>query len=410
FKGDEEPEAADAQRLRELGREAYREITEKPNYDFWRRQGTMATIEWCQENSTLPTYNFREGVFDEADGISGSTMERMVVKQRGCPHCNMICGNIIEDAEGAESELDYENVAMLGSNIGIGDLRKVAVLNRMCDELGLDTISTGSAIGFAMEAAERGLLDIDITWGDYEGAKRLLEDIAYRRGEIGELLSLGVREAAERIGDGAPDFAIHVKGLECSAYDCHLCPGMALSFGTSPIGAHHKDAWVISWEISSGRRAEYIPEKADKVIEFQRIRGGMFECLVTCRLPWIELGFELDWYPRFLEAATGVSMSLDELLTLGDRVYALIRAFWVREYGGEWSRRMDYPPRRWFEEPLTKGPLKGAHLELEGYDRLLQAYYDKRGWDERGIPTRETFRRLGLESEARELERFVELH
>jgi len=136
----------------------------------------------------------------------------------------------------------------------------------------------------------------------------------------------------------------------------------------------------------------------------------MFECLVTCRLPWIELGFELDWYPRFLEAATGVSMSLEELFTLGDRVYALIRAFWVREYGGHWSRRMDYPPRRWFEEPLTKGPLKGAHLEVEGYDKLLQAYYDKRGWDERGIPTRETFRRLGLESEARELERFVELH
>ncbi|RJS87130.1 aldehyde ferredoxin oxidoreductase, partial [Candidatus Bathyarchaeota archaeon] len=410
FKGGKEPEAADPGRLRELGREAYRAIKEKPNYEFWRRQGTMATIEWCQENSTLPTYNFREGVFEEADGISGTTMEKMVVKQRGCPHCNMICGNIIEDAEGVESELDYENVAMLGSNIGIGDLRKVAVLNRMCDELGLDTISTGSAIGFAMEAAEKGLLDIDITWGDYEGAKGLIEDIAYRRGEIGELLSLGVREAAERIGDGAPDFAIHVKGLECSAYDCHLCPGMALSFGTSPIGAHHKDAWVISWEISSGRRAEYIPEKADKVIEFQRIRGGMFECLVTCRLPWIELGFELDWYPRFLEAATGVSMSLEELLTLGDRVYALIRAFWVREYGGRWSRRMDYPPRRWFEEPLTRGPLKGAHLDYDGYDRLLQAYYDKRGWDERGIPTRETFKRLGLEAEARELEGFVELH
>ena len=158
------------------------------------------------------------------------------------------------------------------------------------------------------------------------------------------------------------------------------------------------------------KRQEYIPEKADKVIEFQRIRGGMFECLVTCRLPWIELGFELDWYPRFLEAATGVSMSLEELLALGDRVYALIRAFWVREYGGRWSRRMDYPPRRWFEEPLTRGPLKGSHLDYDGYDRLLQAYYDKRGWDERGIPTKETFKRLGLEAEARELERFVELH
>jgi aldehyde:ferredoxin oxidoreductase len=409
LKGSRELEAADPSGLRELGREAYRVITEKENYDFWRRQGTMATIEWCQENSTLPTYNFKEGVFDEADAISGSTMEKMVVKQRGCPQCNMICGNIIEDCENLESELDYENVAMLGADIGLGDLKRVAVLNRMCDELGLDTISTGNVLGFAIEAAEKGLLDIDITWGDFDGARRLMEDITYRRGEVGELLSLGVREAAERLGGAAPDFAIHVKGLECSAYDCHLCPGMALSFGTSPIGAHHKDAWVISWEIASGRRADYIPEKADKVIEFQRIRGGMFECLVTCRFPWIELGFELDWYPRFFKAATGVSLSLEEMFTLGDRVYALIRAFWVREYGGHWGREMDYPPRRWFDEPLTKGSLKGAHLEREGYDRLLQTYYNKRGWDDRGIPTKETFKRLGLESEAQELESLIEL-
>jgi aldehyde:ferredoxin oxidoreductase len=409
LKGSRELEAADPSGLRELGREAYRVITEKENYDFWRRQGTMATIEWCQENSTLPTYNFKEGVFDEADAISGSTMEKMVVKQRGCPQCNMICGNIIEDCENLESELDYENVAMLGADIGLGDLKRVAVLNRMCDELGLDTISTGNVLGFAIEAAEKGVLDIDITWGDFEGARRLMEDITYRRGEVGELLSLGVREAAERLGGAAPDFAIHVKGLECSAYDCHLCPGMALSFGTSPIGAHHKDAWVISWEIASGRRADYIPEKADKVIEFQRIRGGMFECLVTCRFPWIELGFELDWYPRFFKAATGVSLSLEEMFTLGDRVYALIRAFWVREYGGHWGREMDYPPRRWFDEPLTKGSLKGAHLEREGYDRLLQTYYNKRGWDDRGIPTKETFKRLGLESEAQELESLIEL-
>lgn len=409
LRGSSGPEAANPNRLKELGREAYSVILEKENYDFWRRQGTMATIEWCQENSTLPTYNFKEGIFDEADAISGTTMEQMVIKQRGCPHCNMICGNIIEDCESLESELDYENVAMLGADIGLGDLREVAVLNRMCDELGLDTISTGNVLGFAMEAAERGLLEVDATWGDFEGVKRLIEDIAYGRGDVGRLLSLGVREAAERLGDGAPDFAIHVKGLECSAYDCHLCPGMALSFGTSPIGAHHKDAWVISWEIASGRRADYMPAKAEKVIEFQRIRGGMFESLVTCRFPWIELGFELDWYPRFLEAATGISMSLEEIFAIGDRIYALIRAFWVREYEGLWGREMDYPPRRWFDEPLTKGPLKGAHLEIEGYDQLLQAYYDMRGWDGRGIPTKETLRRLGLAGEAEELERLVEL-
>ena len=408
IRGTKELPTHDPEKLKELGKLGFDIIPKKDNYKWWKRQGTMATVEWCQEAGTLPTHNFREGVFDYAACIDGNTMEAMTVKQRGCPNCNMICGNIIIDTEGRESELDYENVTMLGSNIGIKDLKQVGTLNRMCDELGLDTIGAGSVIGFAMEAAEKGLIDLDITWGDFEGSKKLLKDLAYMRG-IGATLGLGTKAAAEKIGGGSGDFAIQGKGLECSAYDCHLCPGMALSFGTSPIGAHHKDAWVISWEISTGRRAFYDPEKADKVIEFQRIRGGMFECLVTCRFPWIELGFELDHYPGYFEAATGVEMSLDDFWTLGDRVYALIRAFWVREFDGKWDRTMDYPPKRWFDEPLTKGVLKGEHLDREKYDGLLQAYYDKRGWDDRGIPTKETFEKLGLAEEAAELAKFIYL-
>jgi aldehyde:ferredoxin oxidoreductase len=409
IRGTGELRAADPEGLRELGRDGYQAIQNKENYEFWKRQGTMQTLEWCQENSTLPTYNFREGIFDHADSISGTSMEEMVTNQRGCPNCNMICGNIIQDSEGRESELDYENVAMLGSNIGLGDLRNVATLNRMCDEYGLDTINAGNVIAFAIEAAEKKLLDLDIEWGDFKNARDLLTDIAKRRGS-GDLLSQGVKKAAEKIGGDAGDFAIHVKGLECSAYDCHLCPGMALSYGTSPIGAHHKDAWVISWEVATGRRAEYGPEKADKVIEFQRIRGGMFEGLVTCRFPWIELGFELDWYPRYFEAVTGVKTSMEDFNTLGDRIYSLIRAFWAREFGSSWSRQMDYPPKRWFDEPTTKGPLKGSHLDRDKYDTLLQAYYDKRGWDDRGIPKKTTMERLQLDVEATQLERYVKLN
>jgi len=408
FIGTKDVEVADKEALKRLGAEAYRDVLGKENYRFWKRQGTMATIEWCQQNSTLPTYNFREGVFDEADAISGTTMEKVTVKNRGCPQCNMTCGNVVKDFEGGEAELDYENVAMLGSNIGLGDLKKVATLNRMADELGLDTISLGSVIAFAMECSEKHILDLDLSWGDFEGAKRLTEDIAYRQG-VGDLLSNGVKIAAEKTSRGALQWAMQVKGLECSAYDCHLCPGMALSFATSPIGAHHKDAWIISWEISSGMRQEYNEAKADKVIEFQRIRGGMFESLVTCRFPWIELGFDLNWYPRFFYAATGVKLSLDEIFTLADRLYALMRAFWVREYNGEWGRVMDFPPPRWFDEPTTKGPLKGSILEREKYDVLLHVYYDKRGWDRRGIPTKSTMIRLGLRKEAEELEKFTEL-
>jgi len=400
--------AHNPERLSELGRKGFQVITGKDNYKFWKRQGTMATVEWCQEAGTLPTHNFREGVFDYAPDIDGNTMAAMTIKQRGCHNCNMNCGNVITDTEGRESELDYENVVMLGSNIGIGDLRQVGTLNRMCDELGLDTIGAGSCIGFAMEASERGLIKEDIAWGDFEASKNLLTDMAYMRG-LGATLGLGTRKAAEVIGGGAPSFAMHVKGLECSAYDCHLCPGMSLSFGTSPIGAHHKDAWVISWEISTGRREHYDEDKADKVIEFQRIRGGMFESLVTCRFPWIELGYELDYYPEFIEAATGVTMNLDDLWALGDRIYALIRAFWVRERGGAWGREMDYPPARWFDEPLTRGALKGQHLDRERYDGLLQVYYDRRGWDRRGIPTRATLEGLGLAAEAARLAEHVEL-
>lgn len=408
FHGTRKIPVADEKKLKALAKDAYRAVLDTDNYDFWKRQGTLGVLEWCQENSTLPTHNFKEGVFEYADAISGAAMEKLKISQRGCPNCNMTCGNVIEDSEGRKSELDYENVAMLGSNIGVGDLKKVATLNRMADELGLDAISLGSSIAFAMEASEKGLIEHNITWGDYEGAKALTEDIAYRRG-IGNLFSGGVKRVAEKIGGGSLKWAMQVKGLEISAYDCHLCPGMALSFGTSPIGAHHKDAWVISWEVSTGMREEYNEAKADKVIEFQRIRGGMFESLVACRLPWIELGFDLGWYPKFVHAATGVKTSLDELFTAGDRFYSLMRAFWAREFGAGWSRLMDYPPARWFDEPTTKGPLKGSVLNRDKYDRLLQVYYDKRGWDSRGLPTRKTMQRLDLGEEAKELGNYVKL-
>ena len=406
--GEGDLKLADEVSLKKLGAEGFRDISTKSNYGFWKSQGTMATVEWCQENSTLPTHNFREGVFDGASGLSGATMAGMKTKNRGCPNCNMTCGNVIEDFQGREAELDYENVAMLGSDIGVGDLRKVAALNRMADELGIDTISLGSCIAFAMECSENRLVDQPLEWGDYDAAKQLTLDIAGRRG-LGSALAEGVKRAADLIGGSSRRWAIHIKGLECSAYDCHMCPGMALSFATSPIGAHHKDAWIISWEVSSGKRPEYGEAKVEKVIEFQRIRGGMFESLVTCRFPWIELGFDLEWYPRFFEAATGVRMSLQDFYVAGDRTYSLMRAFWAREFGGNWGRRMDTPPVRWFNEPTTKGPLKGSVLDRARFDDMLLTYYKRRGWDTRGIPTRGTMEQLGLREESSELEKYVRL-
>ncbi|MGD8505679.1 MAG: aldehyde ferredoxin oxidoreductase family protein [Candidatus Bathyarchaeota archaeon] len=399
--------AADPDQLKAIGSETYREVLKKPNYDFWKRQGTMLAVEWSQENSVLPTQNFKEGVFENAADIGGFAMEKIKFLNRGCPNCNMTCGNVVKDLTDQPSELDYENVAMLGSNIGLGDLKKVATLNRLADEYGIDTISLGSTIAFAMEASEKKLIDYKIGWGNYEEAKTLAQYIAHKQGP-GLLLSEGVRKAAAKIGGNAQKWAMQIKGLEISAYDCHAAPAMALAYGTATTGAHHKDAWVISWETEYGRDS-YDEAKVAKVIELQRLRGGMFECLTTCRLPWVEVGFELEWYPRYLKAATGLSLNMPEINTIADRIYALIRAFWAREHASQWSKEMDIPPARWFEEPLTKGNLKGAKLDREKYEAMLQLYYQKRGWDSRGIPTEETLTKLGLQDIAAELSKHIRL-
>ncbi len=395
--------AAKTEELREQGMAGYREILTKPGYDFWKRQGTLSTIEWSNEFSCLPTKNYSEGVFDYAEKIGGFAAEAIKISNRGCPNCNMTCGNVVKDAEGNPSELDYENVALLGSNIGLSDMGQVASLNRLADELSLDTISLGCALGFAMEASEKGLIKEQIRWGDYAKARALTEDIAYRRG-LGETLAEGVKVAAVKIGGDSTDWAMHVKGLEISGYDCHAAPAMALAYGTCSIGAHHKEAWVIGWETQHDRQG-YGEEKAAKVIEYQHSRG-LFELMGVCRFPWVEFGFEKEWYPKYINLATGQNYTWEHLTKIAERVCNLIRAYWVRENKGIWSSQLDTPPQRWFKHELSQGPLKGTKLDRTKYDAMLQAYYAKRGWDESGIPKKETLERLGLSDVAKQFESF----
>ncbi|MEM1889654.1 MAG: aldehyde ferredoxin oxidoreductase family protein [Pyrobaculum sp.] len=403
-KGRGEIPIADRQTYQKLAVESVKEGSSSPSYNFWMRQGTTATVEWAQEASVLPTYNFTEGQFEEFSKIGGAVVEALETDLKSCPLCFMACGHWVPSESGTV-EVDYENLAMLGSNLGIGDITKVGELNKIADAMGMDTISLGNVLGYVMEASERGLgerLGFVLEWGDYESAKQLAYDIAYRRG-LGDVLADGVKKVAEVIG--GQDFAMHVKGLEVSAYDCHAAPAMALAFATSPIGAHHKDAWVIAWEVKTDRLG-YGREKAEKVVELQRVRGGWFETFVGCRFPWVEVGLSLEWYVKLFKAATGLDVGLEYFNEVGDRIYTLIRAFWIREYRG-WSREMDMPPKKWFKQPLTVGPLKGARLDYDGYNKLLDYYYEIRGWSREGVPTRETFERLGLGDVAAQLENYI---
>ncbi|HSB07846.1 MAG TPA: aldehyde ferredoxin oxidoreductase family protein, partial [Thermodesulfobacteriota bacterium] len=390
----------DDARLKELGKKGYDEIKGKENYEFWMKQGTMQAFEWCNENGCLPTYNFREGVFEFSKEMDGYALEKLHVARKGCPMCNMQCGHVIKDTGDQQAELDYENIGMLGPNIGIKSLPQAGQLNRMADEWGLDTISLGSCIGFLMEASEKRLIPEKISWGDFEACQRLVVEIGKGEG-LGKIVMKGVKAASETIGKGSQKWAIHVKGLEASAYNCHGCPGMALSFGTSPIGAHHKDAWVIAWEISTDRFS-YNKAKVEKLIEFQRIRGGFFESATVCRLPWVEVSFGIHWYPQYLEAITGESRSWEDLHKMGDRLYNLMRAFWIREVP-QFGRKWDYPPDRWFEEPQSQGKMKGVKVDREKYEQMLSWYYELRGWDQNGIPRKETLESFGLKEVAKEI-------
>jgi len=400
---------ADSDGLKKIGLEGLKGIRELDKKVGWSKQGSPEILAWCNEVAALPVRNMRKTSSQDAWKIDGERLQAARVATYGCPNCSMHCGHAILDKEGHISELDYENVGMLGSNLEIFDRAQVASLNYLCDDYGIDTISAGAVLAFYADAIEQGLIQGDFKFGQAEKAKELLRKIAYREQE-GDLMAQGTKKMAEKIGQGSMDFAMQVKGLEISAYNCKFIPGMALGFGTCSIGAHHKEAWIITFEIKESSRGSYGRDKAQKVIELQRIRGGLFEVLGVCRYPWIEIGWGIEHYPKYFNKATGLNWELKDFDRLADRIYALIRAFWVREMP-DWNREYDVIPRIWFDPKNadTEGPIAGKFLEYDKYIQLLDHYYDIRGWDKKGIPKKQTMKELDLEKEAAELEDYVSL-
>ncbi len=408
-KGTKEIPVADPEAVKEIGKNDLKKINQIDKETGWTKQGTTSVLAWCNEVAALPVRNMRKTSHKDAWKIDGERLAAACVKVYGCPNCTMHCGLTILDKEGHEAEMDYENIGLLGSNLEIFDLAQVGSLNYLCDDFGIDTISAGAVLAFYADAIDQGAIEGDFRFGDAEKAKELLKLTANRKG-IGDFLADGTMRMAQKIGKGSDAYAMHVKGMEISAYNCKFVPGMALAFGTSSIGAHHKESWIISFELNESSRESYGREKAQKVIELQRIRGGLFEFLVGCRFPWIELGWDLSNYALYFNKITGLDWTLDDFWTVSDRIYAMIRAFFVREFP-DWDRTRDYPPKIWFDPSNAdkEGIIAGKVLEYDKYDQLLDHFYDIRGWDKRGIPKMETAKLLGLNKEFEELSEYVTL-
>ncbi|MBS7248027.1 MAG: aldehyde ferredoxin oxidoreductase family protein [Candidatus Jordarchaeales archaeon] len=399
FDGDAEVPVADREGLLRLLEEAKERIIENRElFGQFSRYGTMMTLDWAQDVACLPTRNFAESVFEGAEGISASTVEMKVMRgKRGCFACPIACRTISEvKLNGETFYLDgpeYETMALLGSNLGVSNVDDLVAAHYLCDHYGMDAISAGVVVGFAIECAQRGLLTLDglkPEWGNRDTILSLLERIAYRRG-IGGILAEGVRRAAEIIGGGCENYAMHVKGLEQSGYETRAAPGMSLAYGTCDVGAHHNRSTIIGWE-SRNDRLGTGREKVEVQILLQHQRS-LFDALGVCRFPWCETKLPFEYYVGFYVAATGINLSEKEILKASERIFNLTRMISVRRGV---SRKDDYPPKRVFNEPLPSGPFKGVKLDAESYERMLDTYYELRGWSRDGIPTREKLEELGI--------------
>jgi aldehyde:ferredoxin oxidoreductase len=393
---------ADVAAYRKAGMALYKACKDAEGLAEWSRYGTTVVTSWCDDVGALPTRNFSAGSFEQIDKINGQAMRKeIVITDKGCFGCPSPCGKYSNmkryntQVEGPE----YETIGLFGSNLGLGDIQDVAEANRLADDLGIDTISAGGCIGWAMECYEKGILTkadtdgLELKFGNAQAVFALIKKIAYREGKIGELLAQGVKRASRQVGQGSEKFAIEVKGMEQSAYATHNATAMLTAYMTCDVGAHHNRSWAITYDLQVGRD-KVVPEKVARVIWLQNFRP-MFDVMGGCRLQWVELGIDRNLYEPLLEAITGVKRSWADLEAVGDRIWNLTRLYWAREIDG-FDRKWDLPAPRFYTEPPKTGATAGQITKFEDVQTLLDMYYEQRGWDANGLPTPQKLDSLNL--------------
>jgi len=366
-----------------------------------RKYGTPYWVKPINDWGFIPTRNYQEGYFEQGDAINAETMRERIVNGSGaCWNCVIACWNKSSIKSGSHKGVslvgpEYETLALMGSNLGVSSVEDVAYLNERCNELGMDTISLGGVLGFAIEAYEKGAISkdgmdgIDIGWGKTEEIGRLIDDIAHRRSSAGNVLAEGVRLAAETLGKNSEEYAVHVKGLEIPGYDPRGAFGMGLAYATSDRGGCHQRAWTVRAEIMDHDFDRFSFKKKAKLVKEVQDERAAFFSLVLCDFAPISERDCVDMW----NLATGFDHTVDSYLLAGERIWNLIRLFNLRE---GLDPTEDTLPPRFFNDPFTKGPAKGIVLSEEGFQQSLKEYYYLRGWDAKGIPTEKKLKELGL--------------
>ena len=389
---------ADARAYRDASIESYGLLKANPvTGEGLGALGTAVLVNVMNQNGALPTRNAQSGTFEGAEAISGEKLAETYLKRnKSCMGCIIGCGRVsrLADARysGAGEGPEYETLWALGAACGISDLAAVTKANYLCNEYGMDTITAGSTVGCAMELFEKGLVGekevgMPLNFGDGDAMVKLIELTGKGEG-FGKKLGLGSYRLAESYG--APELSMSVKKLEFPAYDARGVQGMGLEYATSNRGACHVRGYLISPEILG------LPEKLDpqategkatwlKIFQdFTAVVDSAGVCLFTT------FGIGVPQFTKFCNAANGTTMTDEQLLEAGDRIYNLERLFNLK---AGIDPAQDTLPKRMLSEPLPDGPMKG---EVSKLPQMLPDYYEVRGWSTKGIPTKAKLQSLNL--------------
>jgi aldehyde:ferredoxin oxidoreductase len=401
---------AQPRRFLTLVKRVHERIKRDPSF---HELGTLRDVMGHSTMAVIPTFNAQRASFDASHKITGPKhRDRIWLRHTACMGCVTACskagalrrgpyqGTVVENVE-------YENLALMGTNLGIDHLEGLAYACHLCDLYGLDTMSAGGVIGFAMEAAQRGDLaggqlgGLDLRFGAYKSVHRLLGMIARREG-LGDLLAEGVKRAAKRLGHETYKYALHTKGLEMAGYDPRGLPGQGLGYMTGDKGGEHVQGYMPDFEYRGypwrGTTLERfgLEGKAEVVIRLQNYQVGT-NTLVKC--DFVKRYDEDGGSPTpadfadLLSVTTGVSYTPQDIELVGERVWNLVRLYNLREGMG---RADDVLPYRIREEELPDPPVRGRKLSQNDQDRMLDEYYQLRGWDANGVPTVAKLAELGL--------------
>jgi aldehyde:ferredoxin oxidoreductase len=357
--------------------------------NYWvHEEGTPILVGVTDGGGCQPTRNYSEGTFEGAEGIGSEAFQKIRVKKRACYQCTLACRNFhrVNDVEGEGPE--YETIALCGSNCGVGDIAALMEFNHLCDEYGLDTISTGNVLGLAMDMTERGIHDFGVRFGEIESYLKVPELIATRSG-IGADLALGGKALADKYG--CPELAMQVKGLEAPGYDPRGSFGMSIAYASSDRGACHMRSFPIAVEVVEGTMPpDTLDEsKAQFNVDFQNHYAFKFSGI------WCDFwAIDYDQMMQLVKHVWKREVKQEELEKIGERVCNLGRLFNLRE---GFARKDDSVPAAWLDKPFTKGVSAGKTIGLQAFTDTMDDYYRLRGWDENGVPTEEKLQELGID-------------